>query len=102
VTDERRYRTGHLEVASYIHATQSLKLAGTEMVGNKFEFIFDAPESRGRAYEAEYYRGAIVNALSLFSSHKQLRRMILNQRDYNEQFPGASFNDHRHTNAAAR
>ena len=90
IEPQKRYRTAHLELASYIHASNSLKLAGTEMIGHRMEYIFDGPESVGKQIEINYHNGAPISAVKLFNSHKTLRRLLLDQRDISQQYPGAS------------
>jgi hypothetical protein len=90
VESDKRYRTGKLDVAAYLLATDAARWVGTEQKWPAFvEFIFDVSRERGDALEAEFYNCATVEAVALFASWKVLKRTIHQQLAVNKQHQGA-------------
>jgi hypothetical protein len=70
------FLTERLPLATFLHASQRLRLSRCELVGDKVQFIFSDPEHIGDQAELDFENGECVPAKSLFASQTYLRRRI--------------------------
>jgi hypothetical protein len=68
--------TERLPLATFLHASQRLRLSRCELVGDKMQFIFSDPEHIGDQAELDFENGECVPAKSLFASQTYLRRRM--------------------------
>ncbi len=62
------FYTERLPLATFLHASQRLRLSSCELVGDKVQFIFSDPEHIGDQAELDFENGECVAAKSLFAS----------------------------------
>lgn len=86
------FRTRRLHHASYLHAACVLKFLRVEMNRGRAEFVFEDPGEIGPETEVAFDRGALVPAVTLFSSVTFLRRQIDAAREVTE--TGESHHEH--------
>jgi hypothetical protein len=89
IEPSKRYRTAHAEMAAYLLATGTVRLVGTEMNDGLVEFIWDIDKEQGQEHEREFRLTASLPVAKLFSSFREIRNMIHQQRDSNKRFQGA-------------
>ncbi len=70
------FYTERLPLATFLHASQRLRLSHCELVGDKVQFIFSDPEHIGDQAELDFENGECVAAKSLFASQTYLRRRM--------------------------
>src|SRR5713101_9335780 len=76
MTNEKTFLTERLPLATFLHATQRLRLSRCELFGDKVQFIFSDPEHIGDQAELDFENGECVPAKALFASQTYLRRRM--------------------------
>src|SRR5260370_42668521 len=72
------FYTERLPLATFLHASQRLRLSHCELVGDKVRFIFSDPEHIGDQAELDFENGECVAAKPLFPSKTYPRRPMSN------------------------
>lgn len=92
------YRTGELELASFLKA-RGHRLAGARMDGRFVSFEFDPAAS---ADADNYFTGAATSARDLFEAHRSLRALIQQVREHASQRTGPENKSNEHDNRLHR
>ena len=74
--EEKTFTTTRLAFAAYLAASDSLHLLHIEPAGREARFVFKEERNRGAELEAEFFNGALVNAIRFHQQLRELRRLI--------------------------